>query len=217
MAQDVKSHPYHSPRRQAAARETRRLITAAATRLFIERGYAATSMRDIAATAEVAEKTLYLTFGSKADLLRAVADQAVTGDDEPVPVAERRWFQDLLAASDSRQVLQEWVEHQERALHRLSDLIETVRAAANSDPEIAALYREKRDELITDARHIATALAARGDLREKLTVTEAADHLNAITGPELHRVLVIDRGWTPERYRAWTRRNLENYLLKPPN
>jgi AcrR family transcriptional regulator len=217
MAQDVKSHPYHSPRRQAAARETRRLITAAATRLFIERGYAATSMRDIAATAEVAEKTLYLTFGSKADLLRAVADQAVSGDDEPVPVAERRWFKDILAASDSRQILQEWAEHQEQVFRRLSDLIETVRAAANSDPEIAALYREKRDELITDARHIATALAARGDLRENLTVTEATDHLNAITGPELHRVLVIDRGWTPERYRAWTQRNLENYLLKPPD
>jgi AcrR family transcriptional regulator len=216
MTQDVKSHPYHSPRRQAAARETRRLITATATRLFIERGYTATSMRDIAATAEVAEKTLYLTFGSKADLLRAVADQAIAGDDEPVPVAERRWFKDILAASDSRQLLQEWAGHQEQVFRRLSDLIETVRAAANSDPEIAALYREKRDELITDVRHIATALAARGDLREDLTVTEAADHLNAITGPELHRVLVIDRGWTPERYRAWTRRNLENYLLKPP-
>jgi hypothetical protein len=80
-----------------------------------------------------------------------------------------------------------------------------------------ALYREKHHELITDACHIATALAARGDLRDNLTVTEAADHLNAITGPELHRVLVIDRGWTPERYRAWTRRNLENYLLEPPS
>lgn len=217
MTKDVKSHPYHSPRRQAAARETRRLITATATRLFIERGYTATSMRDIAATAEVAEKTLYLTFGSKADLLRAVADQAIAGDDEPVPVAERRWFKDILAASDSRQVLQEWAGHQEQVFRRLSDLIETVRAAANSDPEIAALYREKRDELITDARHIATALAARGDLRGNLTVTEAADHLNAITGPELHRVLVIDCGWTPERYRAWTRRNLEHYLLESPS
>jgi AcrR family transcriptional regulator len=217
MAPDVKSHRYHSPRRQAAARETRRLITATAARLFIERGYAATSMRDIAATAEVAEKTVYLTFGSKAELLRAVADQAIAGDDEPVSVAERRWFKDILAASDSRLALKEWVERQERALRRLSDLIETVRAAANSDPELAALYRDKRDGLITDARHIATALAARGELRENLTVTEAAEHLNAITGPELHRVLVIDRGWTPERYRAWAQRNLENYLLKPPN
>jgi AcrR family transcriptional regulator len=87
-------------------------------------------MRDIAATAEVAEKTLYLTFGSKADLLRAVADQAIAGDDETVPVAERRWFSDILSDSDSRQALRKWVEHQEGALRRLSDLIETVRAAA---------------------------------------------------------------------------------------
>lgn len=217
MTPDVKSHPYHSPRREAAARETRRLITDAAARLFVERGYAATSMRDIATAAEVADKTLYLIFGSKAELLRAVADQAVAGDDEPIPVAERRWFKDILATSDARQALSQWVERQERAFRRLSDLIETVRAAANSDPEIAALYREKRDGLVTDTRHIAAALAEHGELRENLTVAEAAEHLNAITGPELHRVLVIDRGWTPGRYRAWTLRNLENYLLKPPS
>jgi AcrR family transcriptional regulator len=215
MDPDVKSHSYRSPRRDAAARETRRLITEAAARLFIEHGYAATSMRDIASAAEVSEKTPYQIFGSKADLLRAVADQAVTGDDQAVPVAERQWFRDILDTSDARQALSEWVMRQERVLGRLSDLIETVRAAANSDPEIAALYRVKRDELIIDTRHIATALAAHGALRTDLSVAEAADHLNAITGPELHRVLVIDRGWTPAHYRTWTQRNLENYLLKP--
>jgi AcrR family transcriptional regulator len=215
MTSDVKSHPYNSPRRQAAALETRRLVTATAARLFVERGYAATSMRDIAGAAEVADKTVYLIFGSKAELLRAVADQAVAGDDEPVPVAERRWFADILAASDGRQALQGWAGRQERILRRLSDLIETVRAAADSDPEIAALYREKRDELVTDARHIATALAQHGELRENLTVAQAADHLNAITGPELYRVLVTDRGWTSGQYRAWVQLNLESYLLKP--
>jgi AcrR family transcriptional regulator len=123
---------------RAAARETRRLVTDAAARLFVARGYAATSMRDIATAAEVADKTLYLIFGSKAELLRAVADQAVAGDDEPVPVAERRWFKDILATSDSRQ--------------------------ARTPPR---------------PRH-----------RPRLD---------------------------PGRYRAWTQRNLENYLLKPPS
>jgi hypothetical protein len=84
-------------------------------------------------------------------------------------------------------------------------------------PRDSGALPRKRDGLITDARHIAAALAKHGELRETLTVAEAADHLNAITGPELHRVLVIDRGWTPGRYRAWTQRNLENYLLRPPS
>jgi AcrR family transcriptional regulator len=44
------------PAASVTARETRRLITDAAAGLFVERGYAATSMRDIAATAEVAAR-----------------------------------------------------------------------------------------------------------------------------------------------------------------
>lgn len=189
-------------------------MTETAARLFVERGYAATSMRDVAAAAAVHEKTLYLNFGTKAELLRAVADQTIAGDDKPLPVAERPWFKDILATTDPRRALGGWVEHQERSLRRLSDLIETVRAAGNSDPEIAAVYRDKRDGLLVDAHHIANALGARGHLRHTVSAAEAAEHINVITGPEVHRVLVIDRGWTRARYRAWAKENLENYLLE---
>ncbi len=58
-------------------------------------------------------------------------------------------------------------------------------------------------------------LADRGDLRDNLTRADAADHLNVIGGPEVYRVLVVDRGWTGARYREWARLNLESYLLEP--
>lgn len=216
MTDGVKPRTYHSPRRDAAARETRRLITAAAAALFVDRGYGATSMREVATAAGVAEKTLYLAFSTKVDLLRAVVDRLVAGDDEAVPIADRPWFQELLSTRDPRQALRSWVEHQQRQFERLSDLIETVRAAARSDPEIAALYRDKRNELVIDAARIIAALAERGGLRPGVSLADAAEHLNAITGPELYRLLVDDRGWTPARYRAWTQHALETYLLPPP-
>src|SRR5262245_5178069 len=79
---------YESPLRDQQARQTRQAIVAAANRLFVGRGYAATSLADIAREAAVARPTVFSAFGSKAALLREVVDQALAGDDEPVPVSE---------------------------------------------------------------------------------------------------------------------------------
>ena len=200
-------------RRGASARETRRLITEAATALFIERGYAATSMREIAAAAGVVDKTLYLSFGTKADLLRAVVDHAIAGDDEPVPIAERTWFRAILDTTDPRDVLKQWIDHQHRMLRRLADLTEMVRAAANSNPELAELYHQRRTALAVDVTHIARSLATRSQLRTGTTTAEAANQLNIITGPEIYRLLVIDQRWSNRRYRTWCQQVLEHALL----
>ena len=53
-------------RRERMALETRRDIVQAARRLFAERGYAQTSVNDIAAEAGVALQTIYARLGSKA-------------------------------------------------------------------------------------------------------------------------------------------------------
>src|SRR4051812_21569469 len=49
-------------------------ILAAARRLFAERGYAATSINDIAADAGVAVQTIYARLGSKRGMLLALID-----------------------------------------------------------------------------------------------------------------------------------------------
>ena len=76
---------YRSPRRQQQAAETRAAVLEAATRLFGERGWAGTGMREVAREAGVSVETVYAGFGSKSDLLMAAIDVAVVGDDEPVP------------------------------------------------------------------------------------------------------------------------------------
>ena len=64
-------------------------MLAAAKELFLERGYAATTMADVAAEAGVAVQTVYSAVGGKAALLKAVFDTTIVGDDEPVPVSGR--------------------------------------------------------------------------------------------------------------------------------
>ena len=80
---------YHSPRRRLQAAQTRAAVLDAAAHLFSEFGWADTSMRRVAQSAGVAIGTVYAGFGSKGDLLAAVMDVAVVGDDLPVPLAQR--------------------------------------------------------------------------------------------------------------------------------
>ena len=65
---------YDATRRRAQARQNQRRMIDSAARLFAERGYAATPLTDIAADADVAIQTLYVTFGTKANLLKRAID-----------------------------------------------------------------------------------------------------------------------------------------------
>src|SRR5262249_41821766 len=67
---------------EATRRETRRRLLAAARAEFAERGYAAATVIRIAERADVSVQTLYSNWGNKRNLLRAVMESAVTGDDD---------------------------------------------------------------------------------------------------------------------------------------
>ena len=76
------------------------LICAAAYRLFSDKGYLATSIEDIAAEAGVARPTIFTAVGPKATILRLVVDQALAGDDAPVPIAQRPWWREAIDEPD---------------------------------------------------------------------------------------------------------------------
>src|SRR5258707_727390 len=91
---------YEAPNRRAAAEQTRRHILEAARRLFLERGYVATSMAAIAAEAGVSHETVYATFGPKPVLFRYLIEIALSGTDAPVPALERASTHDMQAEAD---------------------------------------------------------------------------------------------------------------------
>src|SRR4051795_4121319 len=90
---------YNSPLRAEQAQRTRAAVLDAATRCFLDEGYAATTMKDVAAEAGVSVQTVFGQ-GSKAALLLACVDRAVVGDDEAVPLARRELFVRFVEASD---------------------------------------------------------------------------------------------------------------------
>ena len=205
--------PYHSPHRQEQARRTRRTILEAALRLFVERGYAGTSLADIAGAAGVALKTVQAVFGTKAKLLSDLWDVSVVGDDEAIPVAEREWFRATLEEPDPRRQLQLFLEHVSQIKRRMGALTEVVRRAAQADPEIGALWQLFQDQIVADHRLVAERLAAKGVLREGLNAAEAAEIMGILNHPSVHYLAVVERGWPEERFERWLVGALTQQLL----
>jgi AcrR family transcriptional regulator len=87
-----KKRSYDSSRRKRQAEQTRSEVLVAAMQLFNTRGWAETTLADIAEAAGVAVETIYKGFRSKKQLVRDAMDAAVVGDADPVPFVERDPF-----------------------------------------------------------------------------------------------------------------------------
>jgi AcrR family transcriptional regulator len=132
-------------RRERMALHTRADILQTARRLFAERGYAATSVNDIAEEAGVAVQTIYARLGSKRGMLMALVDLV----DEEAGVPGRA--AEIATASTPEDVLRAWAQLH-RALHeRCGDIIGALITAAAVEPEVAQAVaegsRRRRDAL----------------------------------------------------------------------
>jgi AcrR family transcriptional regulator len=214
MSQTVKRR-YHAPRRRDAAERTRRAIVDAATRLFVERGYIATTMAAIAEEAGVALDTVYAAVGPKPVLFRLLIERAIAGADEPVPAEEREYVQAMRAEPDARRKLAIYAAALRRIHGRLAPLFRVLQAAASADSELAALWTEIGERRARNMRLLAEELIATGQARAEVSLDEAADVIWATNGPEFYVLLVEARGWEPERYERWLADAWKRLLLIP--
>jgi AcrR family transcriptional regulator len=194
---------YHSPVRAEAARRTRRAIVMAAAALFTERGYTAASLRDVAQAAGVARPTVAAAFGSKPALLRQILDEALAGDDDPVPVAERPWFAPVWEASDPPAVLDAYAGVCTLIGRRAARMFEVVRRAADESPEIAALWADLTRNRRAGAAMVVRHAAGIGPLHPGLDTEQAVDALWVLNDPALYGALVLDRQWSEDDHRRW--------------
>jgi len=209
------ARPYDSPRRREQAAGTRRLILTEAQRLFERDGYAGTSMAAVAKAAGVALKTVYLTFETKAGLLRAVWHRALRGDLDEVPVGEQDWFQRVMDEPDPARRLALAARNSRLVKERAAAILEVIHSAAPADPEIGALWERIKADFHDNQRTIVQSLSRDRALRKGVTVEAAADVMWALNQPSLYQLLVNDRGWTPERYERWLRDIFCTELLRP--
>jgi AcrR family transcriptional regulator len=204
MAERVKrTRRYNSPRRREQAAATRRQVLQAAQRLFEQQGYAATSMAAIASEAGVSLKTAYLAFETKSGLLRALWHLLLRGDEESIPVGARPWFQAVLEEPDPARQLRLNVRNAKLARARIGTLLEVIRSAAAQDPEIDALWSRIQQEFYDNQRSVVEALHRKRALKPRLGIARATDLLWTLNHPNVYRLLVTDRGWTPEQHEKW--------------
>jgi AcrR family transcriptional regulator len=200
-------------RKQLAAEETQRVIIEAASRLFLEHGYNASSIGRIAAEAGVAVQTIYNSVGSKRDLLSRVLDFAAAGERAPAPVPQFMREQ-AESESDPRRMIAQLVEFWRGALPRTAPVFRIIREAAAADAEIAALERRRSAQRLRNYRLAAQLLADRNALRPGMTIDEAAAAIFAIGHPESYRALVLDGSWDNDAWSNWVRATLEAALLR---
>jgi AcrR family transcriptional regulator len=175
------------------------ILTAAAT-LFGTKGYLATSIDDIAAEAGVARPTVFAAVGPKSTMLKLVVDHATTGDDAPVPLAERAWSREALDAEDPATSLRLHARNSRRICERVADLLWAVESAAAVDPDAAALWADLQQQRRTSMRTFVRSLARKTELRaDDRTVTETMWAMI----PALYLRLVRDAGWPPDRFETW--------------
>jgi AcrR family transcriptional regulator len=199
--------------RAERARATRLRMTAAAYELFCERGYAGTTMADIAQAADVAVQTVYFTFHTKRALLSAAYDYAVQGPDDPLPPEEQPWYGRMVAASSVTKAIRLMVVGVGEMLQRVTPLDTIVRASADRDPEPTRVRNLHERMRAQGYREMLEILRAKSGLRSGVTRERATQLLLLYIGMDVYRVLVSDFGWTHDAWIAWTTATLKEQLF----
>ncbi|GAB3845601.1 TetR/AcrR family transcriptional regulator [Dactylosporangium cerinum] len=213
MSEDGK-RSYRSDLRAAQAQRTRAQIVAAAAELFAGNGYAATTIDAIAAAAGVSRKTVFTSVGGKVELLKLAYDQAVAGDDEPMPLRERAVVKALEAEPDAARMLAGFAAMVTGIQGRTATLHVALAGAAESEPEARVLLDHLEQQRLSAMRRPATLLRRLGALRDGLSVSTAADILWLHNDPLLYHRLVHQRQWTPAQFQDWLTRALQTQLLR---
>jgi AcrR family transcriptional regulator len=214
MNRDVKPRrPYEGAARQARTRRTRAAVVEAAQSLFVERGYAATTIEAISERSDTPQATVYRLFSSKLGILKAVLDVSVGGDHEAVAMADRPQVRALDSGEDPENQLAGFAALLREVMARAGAVHRILADAARSDQDAASLLAEIARQRHEGQRRIARTLARSGALQPGLGERDAADIIHALASPEVYGLLVFDRGWSGERYEKWLRSILIGQLL----
>jgi AcrR family transcriptional regulator len=201
---------------QARTRLARRAVVDAARTLFLERGYGATTIEAISELSDVPPATVYRLFGSKRGILKALLDVSIVGDDEAVAMADRPPVRSHLADPDPTNQLAGFVGLAAQINSRTAAIYRILVSAAASDADAAALLRELTRQRQAGQGRIARSLSRARALKPQLRERDAGDIIHALLSPELYGLLVVDRGWSTERYEAWLTQTLVDQLVAAP-
>lgn len=202
-------------REQARTRFARAAVINAARALFVDRGFGATTIEAISEQARVPQPTVYRLFSSKLGILKSLLDASIVGDEAEVPLADRPAVREVFDDPDPRRRIAGFASVVAQVNARVAPLYRILVSAAESDPDAATLLDELTRQRREGQRILSRSLARAGLLSPGLEERSAADVVHALASPEVFRLLVVDRAWTPDRYERWLADILTGQLLPP--
>jgi AcrR family transcriptional regulator len=192
---------YRSERRKAQAAATRQAILDAARALFGERGYARTTVADIAAAAPLAIPTVYVSVGPKPTILGELRKQipvlaGVSGDIKAIQAA-------LAPASDPVRMIAGSAAGLRRMMETSGDLMFAIEAAVPYEPVAAEAWEEGMVIHSAAMGMTVQRLEALGALKQTSDAAKAADMLAFLSLPATWRTLGQLYGWTYDQIEVW--------------
>ncbi len=213
MAVVKSNRRYDSRGRKEQAARNRDAALDAAERLFLERGYAGTSIASVAQEAGLSVQTIYKVFGGKSGLVKGIYFRGLLGKGD-APAYERS---DAMRERevDPRAIMRQWGALTAEVASVVSPIRLLMRSAALADPEMEGLLKETDEDRLERARHHTRFLKERGHLREGVTLGEATDVLWTCSSIELYDLLVVQRGWSLSRFAKFVADFMITALLPP--
>jgi AcrR family transcriptional regulator len=206
---NMKRRTYKSLVRQRQAGDTRRRIVDAARQLLQSEGYDGMTIEAIAQRAEVSAQSVYAIFRSKTGILTELLDQYTFGDayDEAVRQA--------LSAKDPETRLRLAARIARQIHEPLSAAFDLLRGAGVVAPELAKLEQQREGLRYERQERMIISLRDAGRLPQGLNHATARDIFWMLTGRDVYRMLVRERGWSPQKYQDWLADTLVHSLLSP--
>jgi AcrR family transcriptional regulator len=211
MAAVKGTRKYTSSVREEQAARTRARILDAAAELFLERGYARTTMRDVAAAAGVARDTVHAVFGGKPRLLTALIDARLVPDGSVGNITERADAQAIKDEPDQRKQVEMFAEFIATISTRIRPVFEVLRTASAVEPEMASVFHEMDRFRLKNMHVYAKWIAARGPLQ--VSTRRAGEIIWTLASPDIGRMLCDELGWSQSQHARWLADTLVRTLL----
>jgi AcrR family transcriptional regulator len=200
---------YKSLTRQRQAHETRRRIIEATRQLLETKGYAGMTIEAVARQAEVSVQTVYAVFGSKTGILAELLNQATFGAE----------YEDIVQQTLEEKDPETRLRGAARIARQIHDAqragFDLLRGAGVVAPELARLEQERERIRYERQEQMIVSLRSAKRLRPDLSPRTARDILWTLTGCDVYRMLVRERGWSSEKYQDWLADTLVRSLLDP--
>ena len=184
-------------RRAVQAEQTRAEILRAAREQFVAGGYAATSLKGIAAQAGVSVQTVYDSVGSKADLVRSLNDLI----DEEAEIGEIA--RGLATETDPVALVGISAAITCRIIERCGDLVRIGLDGARTETGLAPIIEEGGRRHRRGARQAAERLAALDALAPGVGVDDATISIALLSDVRVAFVLLDDHGLGLDAVQAW--------------